>query len=581
VSSKPPIKRQSSAEQMVLMAVSVLLGAGFLMWLTGEVAGFLNSGGIWPRVSIGEMGVVVARFFRTPGNPALAWPADVRDLLPGPVTFYVVMTIMLLVLTVVWLYLSQVFRGLRRRISGTVAVQHASSPGGGPIGPSGWARPHLFRELYVRGPQTGRVLLGRIGGRLVAAEPLQSVIVLGPAPSQKTSGLVVPAILEWDGPVLAAGMKSDFIRHTMTQRWQRGEVHLYDPAGVTGLDASTWSPLGRCVTWAASYRMARSLVDAGRAGSQAAPDADFIHNAAATLLGALMLAAATSDRSMSDVVRWVQRRERAEVTGALSVAGATAASDAMQVVSSLTEQHQSQVYAAVLGVISGYADPTMRSGVLTNQLSAERLLDGRANTAYVCAPAHEQRRLGPVFVALVQDVIDLALSRATEAGRPLDPPLLVVLDDAATSAALPQLDVYAATAASRGVQLLTTFRHVSQMQARYGDRAEVLFNNHHAKVVLSGITDQSTLGVLSHLLEDDAVRSLTAPSAVGSAKDGDSLRNRYPSPAETLRRIAPGQGILLYGHLPPAHLTLRPWFRDRRLVTLVGEQSARLAEPLA
>jgi type IV secretion system protein VirD4 len=326
--------------------------------------------------------------------------------------------------------------------------------------------------------------------------------------------------------------------------------------------------------------MARSLVDAGRPGSQAAPDADFIHNAAATLLGALMLAAATSDRSMGDVVRWVQRRERAEVTAALSVAEEPAAGDAMQLVSSLTEQHSSQVYAAVLGVIAGYADPSVRSGVLTNQLSAERLLDGRANTAYVCAPAHEQRRLGPVFVALVQDVIDLAFSRSIEMGRPLDPPLLVVLDDAATAAALPQLDVYAATAASRGVQLLTTFRHISQMQARYGDRAEVLFNNHRAKVVLSGITDQSTLSVLSHLLEDDAVRSLAAPSAAGT-KDGDSLRARYPSPGETLRRIAPGQGILLYGHLPPAHLSLRPWFRDRRLVSMVADQSARLAEPLA
>jgi type IV secretion system protein VirD4 len=579
VSSKPPIKRQSNAEQMLLVAVAVLLGAGFLMWVTGEVTGFLNSGGTWPRVSVGDMGVVLARFFRTPGNPAAAWPVEVRDLLPGPVTFYVVMVILLVIVTVVWLYLTQGFRRLRRRISGTVAVQH-SSPAGGPIGPSGWARPHLFRELYVRGPTTGRVILGRISGRLVAAEPLQSIIVLGPAQSQKTSGLVVPGILEWDGPVLAACMKSDLIRHTMTQRWQRGDVYLYDPAGVTGLDASTWSPLGRCVTWEGAYRMARSLVDAGRAASQTAPDADFIHNAAATLLGALMLAAATSDRSMADVVRWVQRRERAEVTAALSVVEEAAAGDAMQLVSSLTEQHSSQVYAAVMGVIAGYADPSVRSGVLTNQLSAERLLDGRANTAYVCAPAHEQRRLGPVFVALVQDVIDLAFSRSIEMGRPLDPPLLVVLDDAATAAALPQLDVYAATAASRGVQLLTTFRHISQMAARYGDRAEVLFNNHRAKVVLSGITDQSTLSVLSHLLEDDAVRSLAAPSAAG-AKDGDSLRARYPSPGETIRRIAPGQGILLYGHLPPAHLSLRPWFRDRRLVSMVADQSARLAEPLA
>jgi type IV secretion system protein VirD4 len=232
-------------------------------------------------------------------------------------------------------------------------------------------------------------------------------------------------------------------------------------------------------------------------------------------------------------------------------------------------------------VIAAYADPSVRASVMTNQLSAERLLDGRANTAYVCAPAHEQRRLGPLFAALVQDVIDLAHDRSRQAGRPLDQPLLVVLDDAATSAALPQLDVYAAGAASHGVQLVTTFRHVSQMRARYGDGAETLLDNHKAKVILSGITDQATLGVLSHMLEDDTVRSLAAPSAAGAtAKDSDSLRARYPSPAEALRRISPGQGVLLYGHLPPAHLTLRPWFRDRRLLAMVGDQGSRLAEPL-
>jgi type IV secretion system protein VirD4 len=579
MASKPPVKRQSSAEQMLLIGVSVLLGATFLLWGVGEVAGFLHSGGTWPRVSLTDMGAVVVRVFRTPANPAAAWPAGVRGLLPGPVSFYLILAILLLLCTVAYMYLMQLFRILRRRLSTTVTVQHPAAPAGGSTAPGGWARPQLFRDLYVRGAQPGRVVLGRISGRLVAAERLQSVIAIGPAQSQKTSGLAVPAVLEWEGPVLAACMKADLIRHTMTQRWHKGEVYLYDPAGVTGLDASTWSPLSRCFNWEGAYRMGRSLVDAGRGAGQGTPDADFVHNAAATLLAALLLAAATSDRSMGDVVRWVQRQERAEVSAALSVAGEPAASDAMQLISSLTEQHRSQAYAAVLTVISAYTDPAVREGVLTTQLSAERLLDGRANTAYVCAPAHEQRRLGPVFVALVQDVIELAYERSSQLGRPLDPPLLVVLDDAATSAALPQLDVYASTAANRGVQLVTIFRHVSQMQTRYGDRAEVLLNNHRAKIILSGITDQATLALLSHLLEDDTVRTLAAPRAAPE-KEGEPLRTRYPSPAETLRRIAPGQGVLLYRHLPPAHLSLRPWFRDRRLVGMVAEEGTSLAEPL-
>jgi type IV secretion system protein VirD4 len=576
LSAKPPVRRQSNAEPLLLVGVSVLLGATFLLWLTGEIGGFVHSGGTWPKMSLGEMGAVMVRVFRSPTDPASAWPPGVREVLPGPVGFYLILALLLLLCTVAFTYLMRGVRGLRQRLTTTVVVHHPA-PGDGPAGPTGaggWARPQLLRDLYVRGPQPGRVLLGRSGGRLVASEPLQSVIVVGPANSHKTSGLMVPAVLEWEGPVLAACMKADLIRHTMSQRWQRGEVYLYDPAAVTGLDACAWSPLGRCAGWEGSYRMARSLVDAGSGPApQGSPDADFVHNAAATLLAALLLAAATSERSMGDVLRWVQRHEQAEVLAALGVAGEPSALDAMQLVSGLTEQHRGQVYAVVLAAIGGYGDPAVREGVLTTHLSAERLLDGHANTAYVCAPAHEQRRLGPVFTALVQDVIDLAVERSAQRGRPLDPPLLVVLDDAATSAALPKLDVYAASAASRGVQLVTAFRHLTQMQARYGERAEVVLNSHKAKIVLSGISDQATLGVLSHLLEDDAVGAVPA-------KAGEAPRNRHPSPAETLRRISPGQGLLLYGHLPPAQLTLRPWFRDRRLTTMVADPGTSLAEPL-
>ncbi|HEX9343695.1 MAG TPA: type IV secretory system conjugative DNA transfer family protein, partial [Actinomycetota bacterium] len=538
MSGKLPTPQRSS-EQFLLVVMLITFGALVTLWLTGEVGGYLASGH-WPAMSLSEMGGVLIGFFGHPSDPAHAWPAAVRGQLPSPVMFYAVLMVLLLLATTAWLYLGMVLRWLRRR-TGAVAPARQVSPAGQTL-PSGWARPQLFRDLFVRAPEAGRVTLGRTNGRLVAAGASQPVVVLGPASSHKTSGMVVPAILEWSGPVLAAGMNPDFIRHTMSQRWQRGEVHLFDPAGVTGLDSSNWSPLGRCGAWEGAYRMARSLVDTSRRGSQPSPDGDFLHNAAVALLAALLLAAATSDRSMGDVARWVQRQEHAEVAAALSMAGEPAARDALQLVSGLTSGHRGQVYAAVLAVIAAYADPALKQTVLAAQFSADRLLDGHANTAYVCAPAHEQRRLGPVFTALVQEVVDLAYERSREQGKPLDPPLLLLLDDAATAVALPGLDALAATAASHGVQLLTTFRHVSQIQARYGDRAETILSSHRAKVILSGVTDQPTLTVLSHLLEDETIRSLATPATLAKAGKDDqdaALRARYPSPAETLHRIWP------------------------------------------
>src|SRR5215203_1934062 len=563
MSLRPAVRREGPLDQALLMLIVVLLGATLMLWLTGEVSGFVHSGK-WPSVSLSEMGAVATGVPRHPLDPAAAWPKGVRQLLPGPVLFWATFMVLLVVLATAWVYLSSRLRSARRRMGRAVVVERAT-PSGDQVGPAGWARPQLFRDLYVRAPMPWRVTLGRVNGRLVAAEPLQSVIALGPTQSQKSSGLTIPAILEWDGPVLAACVKPDLIRTTIGRRWQKGEVFLYDPAGGTGMEANTWSPLPRCETWEGAYRMALSLVNASRMGTRGDRETEAIPGATTNLLGAMLLAAAISGRSMADVLRWGQRQDRGEITAAINVANEPPALDAFESIWSLPEQRRSHVYAQVLGVIAAYTDPTVKEASAGTRFTAEKLLDGVANTAYVNLPAHEQRRLGPLSVALVQDVIELAFERSRNRGAPIDPALLVVLDDAASSAALPQLDQYAASAGG------------------YDDRAEAVLSNHLAKVILSGVTDADTLAHLSHLLGDETIRHLATPAALAkAAKDSGqgaeqarAARSRDgASPAEALGWISPGNGVLLYGHFPPAPITLRPWFRDRQLQAMVNPAEA-------
>jgi type IV secretion system protein VirD4 len=579
MSLRPAVRREGPLDQALLLIIAILLGATFMLWLTGQVAGFVHSGQ-WPKVSLPEMGAVVTGVARHPLDPAVAWPRSARPLLPGPVLFWMTFLVLLAVFVAAWMFLSAMLRSARRRLGRSVVVERAA-PAADQVGPAGWARPQVFRELYVRAPTPWRVTLGRVNGRLVAAEPLQSVIALGETQSQKTSGLAIPAILEWDGPVLAACVKPDVIRNTIGRRWQKGEVFLYDPAGATGMEANTWSPLPRCETWEGAYRMALALVNASRLASRTDREMEAVPGSTTNLLAAMLLAAAISDRSMGDVLRWGQRQDRGEITAAVNVANEPAALDAFESIWSLPEQRRSQVYAQVLGVIAAYTDPTVKEASAGTRFTAERLLDGVANTAYVNLPAHEQRRLGPLTVALVQDVIDLAFERSRDRGAPIDPALLVVLDDAASSAALPQLDMYAASAGGHGVQLVCAFRHLSQMRARYEDRAESVLANHKARLILSGVTDVETLALLSHLLGDETIRQLATPAALAkAAKDrGESeparaTRTRGASPAEALAWISPGHGVLLYDHYPPAPITLRPWFRDRQLQAMVNPADA-------
>jgi type IV secretion system protein VirD4 len=310
MSLRPAVRREGPLDQMLLVVIAILLGGTFLLWLTGQVAGFVHSGQ-WPKVSLPEMGIVVTKVPRHPLDPAAAWPSQARGLLPGPVLFWLTFFILLAILAAAWFFLASLLRSTRQRMGRAVVVERAT-PAPDQVGPAGWARPQLFRELYVRAPTPWRVTLGRVNGRLVAAEPLQSVIALGPTQSQKSSGLTIPAILEWDGPVLAACVKPDLIRSTIGRRWQRGEVFLYDPAGATGMEANTWSPLPRCETWEGAYRMALSLVDASRLASRADRDSEAVPGQATNLLAAMLLAAAISGRAMGDVLRWGQRQDRNE-----------------------------------------------------------------------------------------------------------------------------------------------------------------------------------------------------------------------------------------------------------------------------
>src|SRR5581483_7075305 len=321
-----------------------------------------------------------------------------------------------------------------------------------------WARPRDLRLLRVRSSQPGRLTLGVVDGRLVAAEARQSVIVIGPVQTGKTSGFAVPAILEWQGPVVATSVKTDLLRDTIGARSRvRGaHVWVYDPTGSTGYEGCGWTPLAAATTWQGAQRVAAWLVAGARAGSAGLENAEFWYAAAAKLLAPVLFAAAATGRTMADVVRWIDSQDADELWDALAAAGEHAAETAFHASTLRDDRTRSGIYTTAETVLAAYADPGVLASAATSELRGERLLDGGSHTAYLCAPAHEQRRLQPLFATLVQEIVARAYERATESG-PLEPPLLLVLDECANIAPLRELATLAATGAGQGIQLVSVF----------------------------------------------------------------------------------------------------------------------------
>ncbi|WP_202638918.1 type IV secretory system conjugative DNA transfer family protein [Bailinhaonella thermotolerans] len=144
-------------------------------------------------------------------------------------------------------------------------------------------------------------------GRLVVADPWTPLVVIGAPGSGKTTSIIEPAILEWDGPVLATSVKQDLASSTRLLRSRIGRVVVFDPSGQLppALRAyrRLWTPLAACRTWKGACETAAAMVYASAAGGSSAGE-DFWGTQASSLLAVMMYAVAYDPgTSMQDVSR--------------------------------------------------------------------------------------------------------------------------------------------------------------------------------------------------------------------------------------------------------------------------------------
>lgn len=572
--SRPPTRpRDDPVPGLVVALCAAVAALAIVNWLAAQLAWLLGTGH-WLRREATASLAALFLLRRHTADPARAWTIG-STARPVAGVYYGSVALVLLIAA----GLALAARHLARRTRGRNG--HPKLRLGG--GSATWATLGELRHLTVRrGSRRRRLVLGRVRGvgirRLVATEVRHSVLVLGPTQSGKTSGLAIPALLEWDGPVLATSVKDDLARNTMHWRSHLGEVWLFDPSGASGLEPlSRWSPLALCSDWAGAQRASAWLVDATPARTGMA-DAAFWYAAAAKQLAPLLLAAGVGGWSMAEVVRWTNTGDFAEPSQLLRITAQDDAAAALLACERRDDRIRSSVATTLETVLAPFEDPTVAAWTSGSDFELLDLLES-SGTLYLCGPSHEQNRIQGVFSALVSSAIATAAERVGRTGRTLDPPLLIVLDEAANIAPVHDLDTVASTCAGLGIQLVTVCQDLGQLSARYGsERSRTIVNNHRAKLLLSGICDLPTLDLVSGLAGEEAVRdeSYTVDQNDGRRTRSSAVAFRRLLPSDRLRRIPPGQGILIYGHLAPIHLRLRPWFSDRSLRRRVVGDARRL-----
>ncbi len=240
------------ATAILVLAAGVML-IGWVMWLAGHLV-LLSSGEGWVDASLTNAGRLIIELARH-GDATAAWNAAFPAS-PSMVDRWLFWTITAILLA------------FAATVVGSGALlwrEQVGSSRGGRGTPARWAtRGHERRIGVPDDPdqRRWRLVAGRGRGtrRLLAGEDCVSAVVFGPNGSGKTTSLIVPNVLDWDGPVVLTTAKPQDLEPICTARAARGPVWVIAPGGARGREATGWSPVDAAVNAEAADRIAEWLV---------------------------------------------------------------------------------------------------------------------------------------------------------------------------------------------------------------------------------------------------------------------------------------------------------------------------------
>lgn len=557
--------RPSAGSDLALGVLMAGAALGGILWAAGAVSALVSG----HQAPVGHYLAGLSALAHL-GDPSAAWASPV-----GPAVLYWSLTVVAVLSAGLASYVvARFWRSLGTGeaadpsgAEGTATRKEVRQAAGAKalVSRSAGLRPSLERPR----PADVGFRLGRARGAECWASVEDSVLVLGPPRSGKGLHLVVPMVLDAPGAVVTTSTRPDNIALTLSARAGRGPVMVFDPQGLAGtgsrLPRLRWSLTRGCQEAQTAMVRAQALVPA--AGSAGVENANFWRAQALSVTRCLLHAAALDGRPAADLYRWSHAagtaKEAATVLGAHP--GAVPGWDrALDAVISAEQRTRDSIWAMVANTFAPLADPAVLAS-LTPEPSAE--LDPLAflamgGSVYLLGTSAGASAAAPLVAALVEDLVESARRLAARSpGQRLDPPLALVLDEAANYA-LPSLPSLMSEGGGSGITTVAVLQSLAQARDRWGrEAAQAIWDAAIVKVVLGGSANADDLADLSRLTGERAVQewSETRHGTQAGRSVSSSVRYRPVLEASELRRLRFGTAMLLLRSAAPVIMTLRPW----------------------
>ena len=403
----------------------------------------------------------------------------------------------------------------------------------------------------------------------------EDVVLAVMAPrSGKTTSVAIPAICSAPGAVVATSNKLDILyTAALRQKLTGVPPWVFDPQGVARTPQTWWwDPLDAVTTVEEAERLAGHFI------AEVEDEKDSIWSKSATeLLSGLLLAANLTRSTITQVYKWLADEHDPAPVAALEAGG----------------------FDVLAGSLRGlsHAAPETRASVYFTARSGARCLRNPAITAWVTPPSRSLPRLrpdefvttrgtlyllskdsggsaAPLVAALADRVMRAGVRQAEARGGRLDPPLVVVLDEAASVAPIRDLPKLYSHFGSRGILPVTILQSLPQGEAVWGKTGmAALWSAATIKLVGAGTDDEDTATRISHLVGDHAVATVSVSTGRGGSRS-TSLTHRPVLTAAQVRALPKGTALLLATGTPATLLRLHPYYRGPHTHAIDAEAAA-------
>lgn len=417
--------------------------------------------------------------------------------------------------------------------------------------------------------------VGRSRGMDVFVSIEDSVALEGPPRSGKGYRVLISAILDWSGPLITTSTTNDNLTATMRMREHRGDVHVFDPQGLSGVrHPLRVSPIAGCEDPLVAMQRGAAIIT-GTALGASATNGEWAQ-ASGVVLGRLLHAAAVGNLTIADLYNWgtspIVARKAVEV---LRADGAPGWGDNLEATLAGDDKLVSSIWFGVQGAVAPLAVPKIREALMP--MPGDRVFDpreflGGANTLYLIGSASGASAMGGFVGAMLDDVVEVARTRALASpGSRLAHPLGLILDEIANMFRWSSLPQIMADGGGRGICTFVVLQALSQAETSWSRaEADTIWGAATAKVLLGGASHVNHLRDVEALLGTRQTRRTQRSWSTREAGHSTSEQHeRLPlMSVDEIRRMPQTVGLLAYRTRRGVLLDLNGWDerRDARAI---------------